>query len=417
MINIKEKVSLLSVAVNVFLAISKIVVGFLSRSTALLADGIHSGLDILSSAATYLGVKIAQRTSDDKHPYGHGAAETVAGFLVSLFLAISAIWIAWEGIGQILHPAKVDLGVWGYIVVGLSVIINEAIARYKFKVGSEEKSLALIADAQHSRADAISSVGVLIGLVFVKFWPAADGVLALLIGTYVLYESWDMGREATDQLIGINDEEAEEKIKEILAQQNIELSSLKTRRIGAESFAELTIKLDPHLKVEEAEAISKDLQNKLISQVPSLSYVVVQVESHKYSQGVIRPRIGRHWQWRRGFDLSTIQIRPKFGWRIMIPFENGQIPADEFGAPQYLVVDKQEDGSLRAQIVKNPFYEPGAGYGMRAVRLIKPDEIITKHIGENARRAAQADGIKIKLIDKEAQIKDIFPSLEMEKIK
>ncbi len=416
MFQTKEKASLLSVLVNVILAASKIIIGWLVRSTALLADGIHSGLDILSSSAAYLGVKIAQKDRDQKHPYGHGAAETVAGFLVSLLLAISAVWIAWEGLSQLLHPHKVDLNVWGYGVVVFSVIVNEAIARYKFKIGRQEKSLALIADGQHSRADAISSLGVLVGLVFVNFWPPADGLLALLIGAYILYESWDMGKEASDQLIGVNDSEAEEKIKAILSQENIELASLKSRRIGAETFAELTIKLDRRLKVEEAEAITKSLQEKLIKQVPSLSYVVIQVSSHEYAQGLIRPRLGRRWQWRRHLPAAASQVPAKKGYRIMVPFVNNEIPADEFGAPQFLLIDRPASGQLEAKIVKNPFHQPDAGHGMRAVRLFKPDEIITKHIGDNARQTAEAEGIKIRLVSADTQIKDLFPNLKINSI-
>jgi cation diffusion facilitator family transporter len=83
----KLKISIISIIVNLFLAIGKLIAGFFSASTALIADGIHSGLDVLSSFIAYFGIKIANKQADEKHPYGHHTAETLAGLAVAVLLS------------------------------------------------------------------------------------------------------------------------------------------------------------------------------------------------------------------------------------------------------------------------------------------------------------------------------------------
>src|SRR6056297_1842080 len=100
--NRKEKTSGVSVVVNVFLSLSKLGAGFLAGSAALMADGIHSGLDVLSSVVSFFGIKASQRCKDEKHPYGHYNFENIAGLGIVFLLFISAVWIIYEGVEQLM---------------------------------------------------------------------------------------------------------------------------------------------------------------------------------------------------------------------------------------------------------------------------------------------------------------------------
>jgi cation diffusion facilitator family transporter len=286
----KESVTILSVLVNAFLGASKVVVGLLVNSAALLADGIHSITDFISSLGVYVGTKVAKKPIDEKHPYGHFAAETISGLLVVFLLVVSAVWIIYDGLNSVLNKEIVQFGAIGLIIVIISIILNEAMSRLKFYWGKKENSLALIADAEHSRTDAISSVGVLVALIATKYFIFADGVIAILIGGYILKKSYSLGREVVDNLLGMRDAEIEEIIREHCKKKNIALTALRTRKIGAVSSAEITIKLDARLKVEQAETISKTLQSELLAQINNLKYVVVQIESHGAKTSFIRQR-------------------------------------------------------------------------------------------------------------------------------
>ncbi len=398
----KESVSIISIFANIFLGISKLVVGFMINSAALVADGIHSATDFVSSLGVYIGIKMGKKPADIEHPYGHYALETISGLGVVILLVISAVWIIYEGLGSIISKNVIQLGSIGIIVVVVSIFLNEAMARLKLKYGRKEESLALIADAGHSRADAISSVGVLAGLLIASlgsgYFLYADGLLAIFIGLYILKKSYSLGREVIDNLIGIRDEKAEEIIKKYLQQKDISLTSLKTRKIGQITSAEITIKLDARLKVEEAEKVSKKLQKDLLERIKNLKYIVVQIESHKTRQGYIKPRWGKGFGFRQQFVLP---LGPeKKGYRIIIPFKDGKFYSD-FGAPEYLLVDREADRAgriLEKQVVQNPFFQEGMGGGMRFAKSLNPDEVITQKIGPGAQERLKELKIKLTII-------------------
>jgi len=406
--NAKTKTSFVSIIVNIALSGSKLLVGFVAGSAALVADGIHSGLDVLSSVVAFLGIRVAARESDARHPYGFQVVENLAGLGVVLLLAISGAWIAWEGVVQIMEQGAVKLGVSGFAVVGVSVVANEIMARYKIKIGERENSLALISDGKHSRADVISSLGVLAGLLVIRVFPMADGIIAFLIGLYVLYESFGMGKETTDQLIGVNDEAVEAKIKEFLAEKKIEIADLKTRKLGSASFAEITVKLDPGLKVEEAERITKKLQSELLDRLERLDYVVIQVASHDYAQGSYRAGFGRVRGWQRGWqkEAKELAIPDKQGYRIMVPVSQGKL-YPEFGAPEYLLLDKRGGRVVQEKTVFNPYFDQEKGRGMRVLKAIGPDELVTVFIGAGARENAEKLGVKITMVQKGFELAEL----------
>lgn len=373
----------------------------------MIADGIHSSLDVFSSVISFFGIKQAQKEKDEKHPYGYYSFESIAGLGIVFLLAVSAVWIIYEGAHQLINYSPVKLGVVGFGVVIFSIIANELIARYKFKVGREEDSLSLVADAQHSRADVISSIGVLIGLALVSFIPLADGVLAILIGLYILYEAWELSRETIDQLVGVKDEEIEEEIKKRLKEKEIEWSELKSRKIGSASFVEMTIKLPFDLSVSDAEVKTKNLQQELVNDIHRLDQVVIQVESHNYSAGTIRPKWGRKITWREDFYTpKSLGLAEKSGYRIIVPVEDGKV-YKHLGAPKYLVVDKKDDQIVQKKLVDNPYLNKDFGGGMRMVKTLEPDELIAAFVGEGAKSKLSEKNIKIKKAEKGKHLDDL----------
>ncbi len=278
-------------------------IGLLINSAALIAEGIHSTLDVFSSFITYLGIRIAKKPPDERHPYGHQAAETLGGLAVSLLLAVSGIWIIYEGAIHLVEREAAEITLWGFAIMIVSIILNEIMARLKFKYGRQEESLALIADAEHSRVDVIASAGVLVGLFLIRYFSLADGIIAILIGIYILKESFGIGMEVTDNLMGVKDEKVEAEIKRICQEKSISVSDLKTKKLGSAVSAELHIKLNPELKIEEAERISQELQKDLLEKIERLKYLIINIGSHEIKEGIVRPTTFS-WGWRRGFRFK-----------------------------------------------------------------------------------------------------------------
>ncbi len=383
-------ISIISIFVNLGLGIAKLIFGFLTKSMALIADGIHSSLDVLSSLITFLGLKTAKKPVDEKHPYGHWRAESLAGFLVAILLAISGIWILYEALMRIFGEEIVKLETGAIIVVIISILITELLARLKFYYGGKFKSLALIADAEHSRADVISSIGVLAGLFLVHYFNLADTLIAFGIGIYILSEAFQIGKEITDSLLDVANKEVEEKIKKICLSHKIEISALKTRKIGSFNFAEIKIKLPLKLKVEEVQKITETLEDRLLNNIPELKEIVISIEAYDMSRTIILPRLGKKIGEFRGFE----KIGPKkLGKRIIIPIEKGKI-GTKLGSNKYLVIDQKENKILRKEIFKNPYFETQAPHGARFAKAIRADKIIAHQIGPNAKQSLENFGIE-----------------------
>jgi len=391
------------------LAASKVGVGFFVNSVALIADGLHSSLDIFSSFVTFLGIKISKRPVDEKHPYGFYRAEVLAGFIVSLILFITAIWIIWEGISRFIEEETVTFSFWAIGLIAVSVVLNEIMARLKFYYGRKNESLSLVADAEHSRADALSSLGVLIGLILTRYYIFADAVVAIMVGLYIVWESFKIGREITDSLLDVSNKDVEERIRKICQAHKIEIFEMKTRKIGGANFAELKINIDPKLRVNQVSKITKNLEDRLLRNIPELKYIIISIEPHEMKRETILPEFGPKICTSEGLE----EIGPKkLGKRIIIPIENGEI-SDSFGAKEYLVLDWAEDGKIsQKEIVKNPYFEKGTPHGARFVKAVSADKVLTKNIGPNAKKNLESFEVEIGIIPKEKNLQELLKDLK-----
>jgi len=296
----KEKVAIISILSNVILAVGKIAVGVFSGSVAILAEGVHSFMDVFSSAVGYIGIKISAKPEDKKHPYGHYKFEVLGGTIITIILLATGAGIIYEAYQSFLYPEKIKIS---YLVFGImlfSAVVNEIMARLKIHYGKKENSISLLSDGFHSRVDVYASLVVLAGLFLTKYWIYADSLLAFLIGAYIIKKSFSLGKEAIDSLLDISaGEEIEEKIKTIAKAQNIEISSLKTQKKGSAITADLEIKLPSSLRVEEATKISNSLREKFVKEIENLQYVAIQITSHEVETGFYKPEFGRSFGWQR----------------------------------------------------------------------------------------------------------------------
>lgn len=193
-----------SIAGNAALAIVKLLAGYIGNSYALIADGIESASDILSSLLVLFGLKYANRPADKNHPYGHGRIEPLITFLVVGFLVASAVIIAYESIGNIRTPHELPEA-WTLIVLGCIIGIKEVFYRNIMRKARETNSSSLKADAWHHRSDAITSVtafvGITIALIGGKGYETADDWAALFASGFILYNSYLIFRPALGELL------------------------------------------------------------------------------------------------------------------------------------------------------------------------------------------------------------------------
>jgi len=231
-----------------------------------------------------------------------------------LILFLTGLWIIYEAYQSYRNPLILTFGYFAFGVMIFSAIVNEVMARLKIYYGKKENSISLLSDGVHSRVDVWTSVAVLVGLILNKYWVYADSLLALFIGLYIIKESFELGKEATDSLLDVSaGDEIEGEIKKIAEKKKIKVSDLKTQKKGSAVTANLKIELPNNLKVDEASKISENFKKELIEKIEILEYVVVQIKGTDISESYYKSRefvtsLGKGFGWqKKGRFKETIK--------------------------------------------------------------------------------------------------------------
>ena len=271
-------------ATNIVLAILKIVTGFLGNSYALIADGIESTTDIISSLVVWTGLKISALPADDDHPYGHGKAEPIAGLVVALALLAAAVFIALESIGEIITPHHAPAW-FTLLVLALVILTKEALYRFVFRVGAELTSTAVKGDAWHHRSDAITSaaafIGISIALVGGKGYESADDWAALLACTVILFNGYRICRVALNDIMDAAPPDAlQTQIRAISSAVPgvVRIEKCRARKSGLGLFVEIHVEVDGALSVLRGHEIAHAVSDGLKAAPLSIQHVVVHIE-------------------------------------------------------------------------------------------------------------------------------------------
>lgn len=267
-------VTLVGSVVNIVLTVFKILAGIMGRSTAMIADGIHSLSDLLSDIIVIVFVKISSKGRDKNHDYGHGKFETFATLIISLMLIVVAANLMSGGIGkikailggeQVSSPGMIAL--WAAVA---SIVFKEALYHYTIIQGKALNSPMMIANAWHHRSDAMSSIGSLIGIGGAIFlgnkFVILDPVTGCVISIFIFVMAVRMSVPAIKELLDVSlPDEVEERIEATAKTIPgvIELHELKTKREGPGIIMEGHLVLHSDISLKEAHNISKKVEESL----------------------------------------------------------------------------------------------------------------------------------------------------------
>lgn len=278
-----SKVTILAILWNVFLSVIKIFAGVIGNSTAMIADGIHSASDIITSVGVLIGNKISSKPGDKEHNYGHEKAETLVSFLLSIILVGVALSIGYEASKSLFNIEGIAIPTLLPLVVSIiSILIKEYQYRITIRIAKKINSPALKADAWHHRSDALSSIAAFVGiggamLGFKILEPLASIVVAL----FVCKVGYDILKNAVNELMDVSiDETYENEIKKIaqLTEGVMNLGSLRTRKHGASAYVDLVICVDGKLTVTSGHDIATNLEKKIQNDINIVKGITVHVE-------------------------------------------------------------------------------------------------------------------------------------------
>lgn len=286
---IAMRVSRNSIFVNVFLAGAKLVAGVIGHSSAMVSDAVHSASDVFSTVVVMIGVKIANRESDENHPYGHERLESVASLLLAVLLAATGIGIGYQGIRTIISGTEgnhiVIPTVLPLAAAVLSVLVKEGMYWYTIHAAVAVNSGALKADAWHHRSDALSSIGSFIGILGAKIgYPILDPIASVVICAFILKAAFDISRDAVGKM---TDEACDDKmvvaVKGVVMRQQgvINLDDIKTRMFGNKAYVDIEISVDGDMNLREAHRIAERVHEQVEKNFPSVKHCMVHVNPYE----------------------------------------------------------------------------------------------------------------------------------------
>lgn len=278
-----DKVTIQSIVWNIILTIIKVFAGVFGKSSAMIADGLHSASDIISSVGVLIGNKIAKTPHDKEHNYGHEKAETLVSFLLSILLITVSAKIGWGAIQSLFDLSSVQVPTMLPLIVSvISIAIKEYQFRITIKVANKINSPSLKADAWHHRSDALSSVAAFIGIAGAMLgFKALDPIASVAVALFVAKVGFDILKDSANELMDYSiDEEQEYKIREIAekTQGVINLGELKTRKHGAMAYVDLTICVNKDLTVLEGHEIAHKIEKYIIKDMQFVKGITVHVE-------------------------------------------------------------------------------------------------------------------------------------------
>ncbi len=356
-----EKTSL----VIVLLALIKGGVGLLTGSAVLISDAFHSASDLISIAASWLGIKISQKKANQRFPFGFYKAENLAALAVSFLIVFLAIEFFKEGIYRLKNPTSLNFPVLAMAMASVGAVVDWLLSRFLKKVSLKTNSPSLKLAAEDKKADIFVSSTVLFSIIFTYLnvsW--AEGVVTMIISILLLKVAFENGKESLFVLLDVGPEEeySQRLANEIEKTSGVEKClDLKLRRSGPFYFGEVTVGVRRQIDVSRIKLISERIEKTVAGKFTQIESLSVKVEPFKSS-----------------FSHLVIPVSEGNGLSSKV--------AGKFGrAAYFLFVNLSKEKIKGFYFIKNPYQKKTIKAGLAAAKLIvkqKSEIVITKEIGE-----------------------------------
>ncbi|MFO7674835.1 MAG: cation diffusion facilitator family transporter [bacterium] len=281
----ERAVTLAGLVINLGLAAGKVAVGVLGRSSAIIADGLHSASDLASDIAVLWGIRAARRPADAEHPYGHARYEALVTGFIGILLIVAALSIGAESLTTLGRPHDAAMSVWPLVAALVSVALKELLYWLTRAVGRRHRSSAVLANAWHHRSDAFSSVAAAAGIAGALIggprWQFLDHLTAVVLAAFLIVVGIDIVRDAVQELCD------QAPAPEVQARMEKTISGIpgvgtfhafRARRTGGLIEMDVHVQVDPGLSVRAGHDIATRVERELCREFPDVANVVVHVE-------------------------------------------------------------------------------------------------------------------------------------------
>lgn len=267
--NPKLRAAAFSITGAFCLAVIKLFIAITSGSMAVMASAVDSLLDILMSGVNLMALRQAEQPPDECHPFGHGKFETLATLFQALVISSSGGWIIYEATNRLSEGKGLENVDQGIGILAFSAIVSWFIARHLLKVAKQTDSTALEADALHFSMDIYSNLGLMVGLLLVRWFDVhwLDAALSILVASYILHEALQLiKRSLTDILDHELPDEIKQQVHELISSHEGPFSGyhgLRTRRAGSLKIMDFHLEVCKEMSVADAHKIADSLEKKI----------------------------------------------------------------------------------------------------------------------------------------------------------
>lgn len=269
---------------NIIVAVSKIVMGNISKSSAMSADGFDSLADGLSNVIAIVGVYLASKPEDEDHQYGHGKIEIITGLIIGLFLLYAGFNVVMEAIGKIKNPVDINISPLSLLVMLFTLVINIIVAYYEYKKGNELNSPILIADSLHTKSDIFVTVGVIIALILIRLGMPyiLDPVASFVVSLMIFSAAYNVFKENINILIDVKIVDDKEVKNLVMTEYPCvkEMHKIRSRGTKNNVFMDMHIQVDPKMTVEESHRLMHNIERTIQKNIEENAHVIIHIEPY-----------------------------------------------------------------------------------------------------------------------------------------
>ncbi|PTS93590.1 hypothetical protein DBR11_24925 [Pedobacter sp. HMWF019] len=288
----KQQITTVSIIASASLAVIKFVIGILTGSLGLIAEGMHSLLDLLSTVVTFIAVRIGAKPPDANHPYGHERAESLGALAGMALLGATAIFILYHAIVKIVwEPGAPEVTIWSFAIIIISIVVDFLRVRSLKKAAKHYRSQALASDAEHFSNDMLGAFSVLVGLLFILLskyvalpvWlvERADAIAALGVVVIAFKSVISIGGQALKSLMDDVPEDLAprlQKLVEDLPDVMPGTVNLRARVVGNKTYVEATVGTSRELTFEKVHQLTEEIEKTIIDEFNGDAEVIVHPE-------------------------------------------------------------------------------------------------------------------------------------------
>ncbi len=297
---IKNRVAVASLFAAIFIVLVKLAASVLSGSLAVLSELFHSSIDLVACVATLISIKYSARPPDEDHNYGHQKIESLSALFQVLILIIMCVYLIYEAISRIINPVPVDISIFTFAAILICIGVDFSRSRALSKIAKETGSQALEADSLHFSSDILSSVVVLISMLFTYFrlppvyngHPLADPVSAILVSFVIIFTTFRLTQRAFDSLMDRIPRNIRLRVEEIIKSDSnvVSIKSLRLRGSAHKLFVDSTIEVPRTKMLYEVHDLTDALEKKISDEFEN-SDVIIHTEPVETSDETINDKI------------------------------------------------------------------------------------------------------------------------------